>query len=202
MAATPMTAAMVTAALEATAAKIKPNETNPVPQGRCCRLSHAWGRTHRSRGFRGNRRTPAEPDPYFVRGQSDDIARSCGPGARCRAAKACQPGRLWPRLYNVEGPARTSRLMWAKRSQEYLAKINTGNPARWPKWFAICSRPATVPAAASANAICSSLRWIVLPASSPPSDGSPSRTRSSCSTRRWSMRRSDDPADQQPIASA
>ena len=32
-------------------------------------------------------------------------------------------------LATLKGRPRVSRLMWAKRSQEYLTKINTGNPS-------------------------------------------------------------------------
>jgi CarD family transcriptional regulator len=31
-------------------------------------------------------------------------------------------------VIRLKGQPRASRLMWAKRSQEYLAKINSGNP--------------------------------------------------------------------------
>jgi CarD family transcriptional regulator len=53
------------------------------------------------------------------------------PVAQARAAglrKLASQGTLAAALTTLQGRRRTSRLMWAKRSQEYLAKINTGDP--------------------------------------------------------------------------
>ena len=99
VAATPITEAMVTAALKATAAKIKPNDRNPFRKGDAVVYpAHGVGRVERV-GFEEIAGHPAEPDPYLVPGQSDDAARSGCPGARRGAAKACQPGDNWPRFW-------------------------------------------------------------------------------------------------------
>jgi CarD family transcriptional regulator len=42
--------------------------------------------------------------------------------------KLASPETLSAALAKLKGRQRTSRLMWAKRSQEYVAKINTGDP--------------------------------------------------------------------------
>jgi len=53
------------------------------------------------------------------------------PVAQARTAglrKLASRKALAAALATLKGRPRVSRLMWAKRSQEYLAKINTGNP--------------------------------------------------------------------------
>jgi CarD family transcriptional regulator len=53
------------------------------------------------------------------------------PVAQARSAglrKLASQQMLAAALATLKGRPRASRLMWAKRSQEYLAKINTGDP--------------------------------------------------------------------------
>ena len=52
------------------------------------------------------------------------VAQACSAGLRKLASQQV----LATALTTLKGRPRTSRLMWSKRSQEYLAKINTGDP--------------------------------------------------------------------------
>ncbi len=128
MAATPMTAAMVTAAVEATAAKIKPKEAHPFRKGDAVVYpAHGVGRIERVGfeeiagrqlnlihiSFEGNQMTLRVP-----------VAQARAAGLRKLASREA----LARALATLKGRPRISRLMWAKRSQEYLAKINTSNP--------------------------------------------------------------------------
>ena len=126
--ATPMTAAMVSAAMEATATKIKPNDPNPFRKGDAVVYpTHGVGRVERVGfediagyrlnlihiSFEGNQMTLRVP-----------VAQARTAGLR----KLASPQALAAALATLTGRPRASRLIWAKRSQEYLAKINTGNP--------------------------------------------------------------------------
>ena len=129
MAATPMTAAMVTAALEATATKIKPKDAHPFRKGEAVVYpAHGVGRIERVGfeeiaghrlnlihiSFEDNRMTLRVP-----------VAQARTAGLR----KIASQELLAAALAILKGRPRASRLMWAKRSQQYLAKINTGDPA-------------------------------------------------------------------------
>jgi CarD family transcriptional regulator len=128
VAATPMTAAMVTAALEATAAKIKPKDAHPFRKGDAVVYpTHGVGRIDHV-GFEeiaGHRLN-------LIHISFEDSQMTLRvPVAQARAAglrKLASREALAAALATLRGPRRVSRLMWAKRSQEYLAKINTGNP--------------------------------------------------------------------------
>ncbi len=128
MATTPMTAAMVTAALEATAAKIKPKDASPFRKGDAVVYpAHGVGRVERVGfediaghqlnlihiSFEDNQMTLRVP-----------VAQARTAGLRNLASQEA----LSVALATLKGRPRVSRLMWAKRSQEYLAKINTGDP--------------------------------------------------------------------------
>jgi CarD family transcriptional regulator len=123
-----MTRAMVTAALEATAAKIKPKDANLFRKGDgvvypahgvgCVDrvgfeeiAGHRLNLIHIS--FRDSQMTLRVP-----------VAQAHAAGLR----KLASPTYLAAALATLKGRPRVSRLMWAKRSQEYLAKINTSNP--------------------------------------------------------------------------
>jgi CarD family transcriptional regulator len=123
-----MTAAMVAAALQATAAKIKPVDASPFRKGDAVVYpAHGVGRVdhvgfeeiagHRLNlihiSFEDNRMTLRVP-----------VAQAHAAGLRKLASRQA----LAAALATMKGRPRVSRLMWAKRSQEYLAKINTGNP--------------------------------------------------------------------------
>jgi CarD family transcriptional regulator len=127
--ATPMTAAMVTAALEATAAKIKPKDENPFRKGDAVVYpAHGVGRIDRVGleeiagcrlnlihiSFEDNQMTLRVP-----------VAQARAAGLRKLASREA----LAAALAILKGRPRVSRLMWSKRSQEYLAKINTSNPS-------------------------------------------------------------------------
>jgi len=128
MVATPMTAAIVTAALEATAAKIKPQDANPFRKGDLVVYpAHGVGRIDRV-GFEeiaGHRLN-------LIHISFEDHQMTLRiPVAQARAAglrKLASQKVLTEALGRLKSRPRTSRLMWAKRSQEYLAKINTGDP--------------------------------------------------------------------------
>jgi CarD family transcriptional regulator len=127
VAATPMTAAMVTAALVATAAKIKPQDAKPFRKGDAVVYpTHGVGHVdpvgfeeiagHRLHlihiSFQDSRMTLRVP-----------VARALRVCARLPATPAMATA-----LDALKGPPRISRRMWAKRSEEYLAKIHTSNP--------------------------------------------------------------------------
>jgi CarD family transcriptional regulator len=128
VAATSMTAAKVAAALKATAAKIKPVDANSFRKGDAVVYpTHGVGRVDRVSfeeiaghrlnlihiSFEDNRMTLRVP-----------VAQARATGLRKLATRQA----LAAALATMKGRPRASRLMWAKRSQEYLAKINTGNP--------------------------------------------------------------------------
>lgn len=128
MAATPMTAATVTAALAATAAKITPKDADPFRKGEAVVYpTHGVGRIEHV-GFEqiaGHRLN-------LIQISFEDNQMTLRvPVAQARAAglrKLSSRKTLAAALATLKGRPRTSRLMWAKRSQEYLAKINTSDP--------------------------------------------------------------------------
>jgi CarD family transcriptional regulator len=128
VAATPMTAAMVTAALEATAAKIKPKDAHPFRKGDAVVYpTHGVGLIERV-GFEeiaGHRlnliHISFEDNQMTLR---IPVAQARTAGLRRLASQEA----LAAAIATLKGRPRISRLMWAKRSQEYLAKINTGEP--------------------------------------------------------------------------
>jgi CarD family transcriptional regulator, regulator of rRNA transcription len=119
---------MVTAALEATAAKIKPKETHPFRKGDAVVYpTHGVGRIERV-GFE----EIAGHQLNLIHISFEDSQMTLRvPVAQARAAglrKLASQETLAAALATLKGRPRISRLMWAKRSQEYLAKINTGEP--------------------------------------------------------------------------
>jgi CarD family transcriptional regulator len=123
-----MTAAMVTSAMEATAAKIKPKDAHPFRKGDAVVYpGHGVGRIDRV-GFEeiaGHRlnliHISFEDNQMTVR---VPVAQARTAGLR----KLASQETLAAAVVTLKGRPRTSRLMWAKRAQEYLAKINTGDP--------------------------------------------------------------------------
>ena len=128
MTATSITAAMVTAALEATAAKAKPKDATPFRKGDAVVYpAHGVGRVDRV-GFEeiaGHRlnliHISFEDHQMTLR---VPVAQAQAAGLRKLASRQA----MTKALATLQGRPRISRLMWAKRSQEYLAKINTGEP--------------------------------------------------------------------------
>ena len=128
MAATPMTAAMVTAAMEATAVKIKPKDAHLFRKGDAVVYpAHGVGRIERV-GFEeiaGHRlnliHISFEDNQMTLR---VPVAQASTAGLRRLASQKI----LAAAVATLKGRPRISRLMWAKRAQEYLAKINTGDP--------------------------------------------------------------------------
>jgi len=126
VAATPMTAAMVTAAMEATALKAKPEDADPFRKGDAVVYpAHGVGRIDRV-GFEeiaGHRLN-------LIHISFDENQMTLRvPVAQARAAglrKLSSRQQLADALMKLQGRPRASRLMWAKRAQEYLAKINSG----------------------------------------------------------------------------
>jgi CarD family transcriptional regulator len=124
-----MTAAMVSAALAATAAKIKPNDPNPFRKGDAVVYpTHGVGQVDRVgfeeiAGYRLNLiHISFEENQMTLR---VPVAQARAAGLRKLASRQA----LAAALATLTGRPRVSRLMWAKRSQEYLAKINSGHPA-------------------------------------------------------------------------
>ena len=161
MAATLMTEAMVTAALEATASKTKPKDADPFRKGDCVVYpAHGVGRIDRVgvEEIAGHRLN-------LIHISFDENRMTLRvPVAGARAAGLRKLGsqkQLAEALASLRGRPRPSRLMWSKRAQEYLAKSTPANLGRWPRWFATCRLP-TVRAAALVSAICSSLHSTVL----------------------------------------
>jgi CarD family transcriptional regulator len=123
-----MSAAMVTAAVAATAAKINPQDGNPFRKGDIVVYpTHGVGRVD-GVGFEeiaGHRLN-------LIRISFTDNQMTLRvPVARARAAglrKLASPQAMAGALAKLAGRPRVSRVMWSKRAQEYLAKINTGHP--------------------------------------------------------------------------
>ncbi len=120
MAATPMTEAMVTAALVATASKIKPRDADPFRKGDAVVYpAHGVGRIERVgiEEIAGHRLN-------LIHISFDENQMTLRvPVAQARAAglrKLASRKQLAEALARVRGRPRASRLMWAKRAQEYL----------------------------------------------------------------------------------
>jgi CarD family transcriptional regulator len=129
VAATPMTAAMVMAALEATATKTNPKDADPFRKGDVVVYpAHGVGRVDRVgfeeiAGYRLNLiHISFEDNQMTLR---VPVAQARVAGLRKLASRKAMAAAL----ATLQGRPRVSRLMWAKRAQEYLAKINTGNPS-------------------------------------------------------------------------
>ncbi|MFZ0019161.1 MAG: CarD family transcriptional regulator [Acetobacteraceae bacterium] len=124
-----MTDAMVTAALKATASKTKPTDADPFRKGDAVVYpAHGVGRIDRV-GFEeiaGHRLN-------LIHISFDENQMTLRvPVAQARAAglrKLASRKQLAEALTRVRGRPRASRLMWAKRAQEYLTKINSGDLA-------------------------------------------------------------------------
>lgn len=128
MAAKLVTAAMATAALEATATQIKPQDTNPFRKGDLV-VYPAHGVGHVDRvgveeiaGHRLNLIRISFTDNQMT--LRIPVAQARAAGLRRLASREAMAGAL----AKLTGHPKTSRLIWAKRAQEYLAKINTGQP--------------------------------------------------------------------------
>ena len=162
MAATPMTAAMVTAALEATASMIKPKDADPFRKGDTVvypahgvgRIDHvgiediAGHKLHLIHiSFAENQMTLRVP-----------VAQARAAGLRKLASRK----QLADALAKLSGRPRISRLMWAKRAQDYLGKINSGELGALAEVVRDLQAAGDGSGAASANAICSNWRSIVL----------------------------------------
>jgi CarD family transcriptional regulator len=128
VAVTPMTAAMVTGALVATAAKIEPKDDSPFRKGDAVVYpTHGVGRIDRVgfeeiAGYRLNLIHISFADNQMT--LRVPVAQARAVGLRRLVSKQA----MVTVLATLKGRPRVSRLMWAKRSQEYLAKINTGDP--------------------------------------------------------------------------
>ena len=120
---------MVSAALEATASKSKPNDADPFRKGDSVVYpAHGVGRIDRV-GFEeiaGHRL-------HLIHISFDENQMTLRvPVAQARAAglrKLADRKKLADVLGILNGRPRVSRLMWAKRAQEHLSKINSGDLA-------------------------------------------------------------------------
>jgi CarD family transcriptional regulator len=128
MTAIQVTSAMVTAALKATAAKRKPKDRDPFREGDSVVYpAHGVGRVDRV-GFEeiaGHRlnliQISFEDNEMTLR---VPVAQARATGLRKLASRRT----IAEVLTTLKERPRSSRLMWAKRAQLYVAKINTGNP--------------------------------------------------------------------------
>jgi CarD family transcriptional regulator len=125
VAATPVTAA---ATAETTAAKTKPKDVSPFRKGDAVVYpAHGVGRVERVgveeiAGHRLNLIYITFEDSQMT--LRVPVAQANTAGLR----KLASQETLTAALAKLKGRPRASRLMWAKRSQEYVAKINTGDP--------------------------------------------------------------------------
>jgi CarD family transcriptional regulator len=123
-----MTAAPVTAAPAATAVETKSQDCNPFREGEVVVYpTHGVGRIERV-GFEeiaGHRLN-------LIRIRFADNQMTLRvPLAQVRTVglrKLASPQTIARALAKLTGRPRASRLIWARRAQEYLAKINTGHP--------------------------------------------------------------------------
>jgi CarD family transcriptional regulator len=119
---------MMVAAATATAAKAKPHGGSPFVEGDTVVYpAHGVGRVERVgfeeiAGFRLNLIHISFEDHQMT--LRVPVAHARAAGLRKLASRKA----LSEALAVLQGRPRVSRLMWAKRSQEYLAKINTSNP--------------------------------------------------------------------------
>ena len=117
---------MVTAALEATASMIKPKDADPFRKGDAVVYpAHGVGKIE-------------HVGPEEIAGHSLHLIHVSFaenqmtlrvPVAQARAAglrKLASQKQLADALDKLSGRPRVSRMMWAKRAQDYLAKINSG----------------------------------------------------------------------------
>jgi len=124
-----MTDAMVMAALEATASKSKPKDTDPFRKGDSVVYpAHGVGRIDRV-----GVEEIAGHKLHLIHISFDENQMTLRvPVAQARTAglrKLASRKELADALVRLRGRPRPSRLMWAKRAQEYLAKINSGELA-------------------------------------------------------------------------
>jgi CarD family transcriptional regulator len=126
-AATVVTKAMVDAAFGATAAQAKPKEVDPFRKGDFVVYpTHGVGRVDRigSEEIAGHRLNLIHVS--FAENRMTlriPVAQARATGLRKLATQEA----LDEALVILQGRPRASRLMWAKRAQEYLAKINSGD---------------------------------------------------------------------------
>lgn len=124
---TPITIAMVDAAYSATAARAKPDDRDPFHEGDCVVYpTHGVGKVDRvgSEEIAGHRLS------FIYISFEENRMTLRVPVARARAAglrKLASPEAMADVLRILGGRPRVSRLMWAKRAQEFLAKINSGD---------------------------------------------------------------------------
>ncbi len=124
---TAVTLAMVDAAYSATAARTKPADTDPFSKGDFVVYpTHGVGRVDRvgSEEIAGHRL-----DFIYISFEENRMTLRV-PVAQARTAglrKLASPEAMADVLRILSGRPRVSRLMWAKRAQEFLAKINSGD---------------------------------------------------------------------------
>jgi CarD family transcriptional regulator len=124
---TAVTIAMVDAAYSATAARAKPDDADPFGKGDFVVYpTHGVGKVDRvgSEEIAGHRL-----DFIYISFEENRMTLRV-PVAQARTAglrKLASPETMAEVLGILSGRPKVSRLMWAKRAQEFLAKINSGN---------------------------------------------------------------------------
>jgi CarD family transcriptional regulator len=118
---------MVDAAFNATAAQAKPQDADPFHKGDYVVYpAHGVGKVDRI----GNEVIAGHRLNLIQVSFAENRMTLRIPAAQARAAglrKLATPEALTQALATLRGRPRVSRLMWAKRAQEYLAKINSGD---------------------------------------------------------------------------
>jgi CarD family transcriptional regulator len=127
VAVTPITTAMVDAAYGATAAQLRPVDADPFKKGDFVVYpTHGVGKVDRvgSEEIAGHRL-----DFVYISFEENRMTLRV-PISQARTAglrKLASPAAMADVLRILSGKPRASRLMWAKRAQEFLAKINSGD---------------------------------------------------------------------------
>jgi CarD family transcriptional regulator len=125
--ATDVTIAMVDAAFGATAAQVKPRDEDPFRKGDFVVYpAHGVGKVDRI----GTEEIAGHRLNLIQISFAENRMTLRVPVAQARAAglrKLASADVLATVLTTLGGKPRISRLMWAKRAQEYLAKINSGD---------------------------------------------------------------------------
>jgi len=124
---TAVTLAMVDAAYSATAAQAKPADTDPFGKGDFVVYpTHGVGRVDRV----GSELIAGHKLDFIYISFEENRMTLRVPVAQARTAglrKLASPEAMADVLRILSGRPRVSRLMWAKRAQEFLAKINSGD---------------------------------------------------------------------------
>ncbi len=127
MAVIPITMAMVDAAYGATAAQVSPRDADPFQQGDFVVYpTHGVGKIDRV----GSEKIAGHTLDFIYISFEENRMTLRVPVSQARPAglrKLGSPEAMTDVLRIISGRPRASRMMWAKRAQEFMAKINSGD---------------------------------------------------------------------------